>query len=976
MFIKGKNPSASFTSVGYLILLIALACIGNAVKVSLFFGVDLLFGSVFVLLILRLYGFKWGLIASILASSVTIFLWNHPYGMIAFILETVFIGAFYRGKIGNSILLTALYWMILGTPLIWFGYHVRMDMNTTATILVILKDAVNGIFNAWMATLLYTYFPSPAWPGAQARKSKRHFYDILFMIFTGLIIFPLLVVTVIFGWQEYHKTDREIRDTIERQSEIIRNDIVGWRITHLQAIEQLAVIASGEQSNDRALLQKLTANLKRVFPDFRNIYIADAAGTTIAFDPIQNEEGLSNLGLNYADRSYFKQSKSSLRPVITDVFWGRGGVSEPIVSITAPIVDGGRFKGIVSGALNLRYIKNRIETLTQNDRMDITIVDRNRQVIASTRNGLHAMQPYDWKQGGDIYELADGLYQWFPDNVKNPMTLWGKSGYVKLIDLSADGSRDWTIVVESKVAPYRDALYSSYIKILSVLLLFGLIAIAAAILLSRLIIRPISGLADATTDLPGKIADNKPFNWPETLFHEISVLTANFKSMSEKLKTMFAEIRHLAYYDSLTGLPNRVLFNQELEHVLEQSSRENYRSAVLFIDLDRFKVVNDTLGHRQGDRLLQQVALRLQSCIGPKDILSRMGGDEFTAVIPQTNREQMTLAAQKILDAFILPFDQDGHEMFITPSIGISLYPDDGREQQELIKRADQAMYAAKEKGKNMYHFFTAEMSASSSNKMVLDTMLHKALEHDEFELHYQPKMNLRTNSFTGLETLIRWRHPQRGWISPAEFIPVAEETGMINPIGEWVLRTACAQNKAWQNAGYTPFAVSVNLSVRQLREQNLLELVPQILKETGLKPQYLELEITENLSMHNMDYALSILHKLKKLGVKIAMDDFGTGYSSLSYLKKFPIDHLKIDQSFIRDIQSEDDLPIVNAIISMAHSLGMIVIAEGVETDVQAQLLHEMKCDEIQGYLVSRPLPAEHIEKLFTAKDWHTSSA
>ncbi len=298
-------------------------------------------------------------------------------------------------------------------------------------------------------------------------------------------------------------------------------------------------------------------------------------------------------------------------------------------------------------------------------------------------------------------------------------------------------------------------------------------------------------------------------------------------------------------------------------------------------------MINDTLGHRNGDLLLQQVAERLKGSIESNDFLSRMGGDEFTAVFPNMTREQAAQAAQSMLDLFTAPILISGHEVFITPSIGISMYPDDGEDQETLLKNADQAMYAAKDKGKNMYQFYTSEMDEASCNQMTLETMMRKALDHGEFELYYQPRMNVRSGTFSGLEALIRWRHAERGWIPPTDFIPLAEETGLINPIGEWVLYTACAQNKAWQDAGYPPFSVSVNLSVRQFREQNLVELIPRVLRESGLKPQYLELEITENLSMHHMEYVLSILHEIKRLGVKISMDDFGTGYSSLSYLKK-----------------------------------------------------------------------------------------
>ncbi|MED4599401.1 EAL domain-containing protein [Paenibacillus validus] len=959
MFTRTSSPVVSFF---YLVLLLVLACLGNIMNLSLFYGVDFIFGSIFVWLIMKLYGFKWGLIGSVLASSATLILWNHPYAMLVFIAETIFVGLFYRQKISNFVFLVALFWILLGMPMIWLSYHYGLQMDATATLTVMLKDAVNSILNALIASLILTYLRAPMGTGRTSKKTSRSLYDILFNIFVALIVFPLLLVMIMVSREEIKKTDAAIQEAAERQSEIIENDISNWRNVHVSAVGQFSNLAAETDLNDAEALQRLTAHFKQIFPDFHNMFITNAAGTTVTFYPLHNMNGQPTLGLNFSDRLYFIQNKESLQLVISDVFAGRGGVSEPVVNISAPIMSGRQFQGIAGGALDLGYISQRIQALTTYTNIHVTIVDRNRHVIASTRSANAVMQEYDWKKDGEIHDLKDGFYYWLPKNIKNPMKRWGNSSYIKITPLSGLG--DWTVIVESSFAPYQNGLYKSYIKTLTILLICGLIAIITSFFISRSIVRPIIRLAHTTTDLPNKILEKNAVHWPSSLLTEITILIANYRIMAERLHYMFREIQHLAYYDHLTGLPNRVLFNQELEVSLEQSKRNGQTAAILFIDFDRFKVINDTLGHRNGDLLLQQVAERLKGSIESNDFLSRMGGDEFTAVFPNMTREQAAQAAQSMLDLFTAPILISGHEVFITPSIGISMYPDDGEDQETLLKNADQAMYAAKDKGKNMYQFYTSEMDEASCNQMTLETMMRKALDHGEFELYYQPRMNVRSGTFSGLEALIRWRHAERGWIPPTDFIPLAEETGLINPIGEWVLYTACAQNKAWQDAGYPPFSVSVNLSVRQFREQNLVELIPRVLRESGLKPQYLELEITENLSMHHMEYVLSILHEIKRLGVKISMDDFGTGYSSLSYLKKFPIDHLKIDQSFIRDIQDhKEDHSIVKAIIDMAHSLGMIVVAEGVETEAQSALLREMKCDEIQGYLISKPSSVEDIE-------------
>jgi len=427
-------------------------------------------------------------------------------------------------------------------------------------------------------------------------------------------------------------------------------------------------------------------------------------------------------------------------------------------------------------------------------------------------------------------------------------------------------------------------------------------------------------------------------------------------------------IKYMAYHDSLTQLPNRNLFNERLKQALADAERNKTNVAVLFIDLDRFKVINDSLGHAFGDLLLKSVSRRLQGCLRDHDTIARQGGDEFTVILHDCTEESAKNVAERMINELANPFVLNNHEVTISPSIGISLYPSDGTNPDTLIRNADRAMYQAKDHGKNNYQFYEKDMEAQYTKRLKLENDLRKALARKEFVLYYQPQVDIHSHEVIGVEALIRWNHPENGFISPAEFIPLAEETGLIVPIGEWVLYTACLQNKAWQDAGYTPMRMSVNLSARQFRQTDIDVLVDRVLKETGLDPKYLDLEITENMSMFDVDMTTETLQKLKRLGVNISIDDFGTGYSSLNYLKRFPIDSLKIDQSFVHDIHSDtDDAAIVKAILAMAHSLDLKVVAEGVETERQLSFLKEQKCDQAQGYFFNRPLSPEHLESMLT---------
>jgi diguanylate cyclase (GGDEF)-like protein len=422
-------------------------------------------------------------------------------------------------------------------------------------------------------------------------------------------------------------------------------------------------------------------------------------------------------------------------------------------------------------------------------------------------------------------------------------------------------------------------------------------------------------------------------------------------------------LMHLAHYDVLTSLPNRVLFYDRLKLALAHAKRNQWTVGVMLIDVDRFKNVNDTLGHAVGDRLLQQVSERLMRSVRAGDTVGRLGGDEFAVVLSNlATAQDGNLVAQKIMSSFKDPFRlEEGGEIYVTASIGISLYPDDSTDQDALIKNADAAMYRAKEVGRNAYRFYTPEMNARALELLSMESSLRRALDRREFLLYYQPKVNVTSGEIVGVEALLRWRHPERGLVSPVEFMPVLEETGLIVPVGEWVVKAVCAQISVWQSAGIDPKAVAINLSARQFVDKDLGTTIKRILEENRIDPHLIEFEITESSLMANTEESIRTLELLAHLGVGLSIDDFGTGYSSLGYLKRFPLDALKIDRSFVRDITtSTDDATITRAVISMAHSLGLKVIAEGVETQEQIAFLAEHGCDEFQGFYFSRPLPSD----------------
>jgi len=450
--------------------------------------------------------------------------------------------------------------------------------------------------------------------------------------------------------------------------------------------------------------------------------------------------------------------------------------------------------------------------------------------------------------------------------------------------------------------------------------------------------------------------------------HPLFLRSYTAMQIAEERRLSQEKINHLAYHDSLTDLPNRTLFQERMAEAFKLTKEKGNKPVILFFDLDRFKVINDTLGHHVGDAMLLVLADRMKEILKPGETLARFSGDEFIWLIPHIHdKSEAADRARQIAEIINAPYNYNGQELFVTASIGVSFYPDDGTDADTLIKHADTAMYQAKEKGGDRFEFYHPDMNFRSLERLHLENHLRKALSQDQIMVHYQPLVDLTTGRIFGMEALVRWNHPQLGLISPQEFVPLAEETGVIIPIGHYVLHTACKDNKRWHDMGYK-LSVAVNISMQQFQHSGLIRMIQETLEETGLDPEYLTLEITESVAMKNVTYVMNTIEELKRIGVRISIDDFGTGYSSLSYLKRFRVHTLKIDRSFIRDVTTdEDNAAIVTALIAMSQQMKMRSLAEGVETPEQLHFLREKGCNDVQGYICSRPVPANEFEALLS---------
>lgn len=851
------GSGTAFKPTGAFLFLVLLGLCGNILKVPLFFGIDVVFGSIIVLIIVYTYGTTWGTIAAVIINSYTYIIWNHSYGILIFTIEALCVGVLYHKKRRSLVISDTIFWAFIGTPIVAVFYYTFLNMDNLQVITVILKNATNGIANALVAELIISRVPFKSWIFKERSIILQSIEKVFFNLILLVVLATALIITIINSNYEYNHRLSDIRAELEIES-----------------------------NRASALMEKWNKN---------------------------NSNNLDAIGMSML----LKENS----------IW---------------------------------------------DNSIITIVDNNNLVIASNEASVESGYMLKFNRI-DTIDLESGLYYFnVPKDIGLPsIEQWKRSFYVYERHLGTN--LPWKVITQRSMMQYQRDMQLTYIRNFSVVLLLMLLMSVIAISMSRLVANPIKKLVEATTSLPRKLYTQQ-LDWPDSRISEINSLIYNFKIMSSVIYKNFEKINktneileYTAKHDPLTKLPNKLLFKELIESALAMATYDGRKVAVIYIDVDRFKRVNDTFGHDKGDQLLVSITKCLEGCIKEPCTLFRIGGDEFVLLMPRVaSIEEVVKQANDIVSISLQPYKIDEFEFQITISVGIALYPNDGKNTETLFKNADIAMYRAKESGRNCYKFYSSLSDDSAFNKLKLESCLSKALQNNEFILNYQPKVDIKSGRITGAEALIRWNSPEYGYVSPSEFIPLAEETGLIQSIGEWVLQTVCSDIKNWQCRGLMNVGISVNLSSVQVQRRNFINHVSKIIHNTCVNPKWLEFEITESTIIQDVNYAVEIIDKIKAMGLKISLDDFGTGFSSLNYLKNFKIDTLKIDSSFIKDVDTcPEDAAIVRTIISLARNLKLNVIAEGVETKEQVEFLKAEGCNEIQGYYFSKPLLSSQFEKL-----------
>ena len=795
----------------------------------------------------------------------------------------------------------------------------------------------------------------------------------LTLAFFALAIGPLLVVGVLLSWQSFASQKEQ---ALELQRELAQRAASEVAAFISEAEVRLDTVVRDFRSQEQNDERHIHTNLSRLLSSadvFEELTLMDSRGQEL--DRVSRRVPVSPAELG--DRS---GADEFLLPIASgDVYYSPVRFDqmsgEPLMTLAVPLIDArsAQVTRVLAAEIRLKKVWDLVAGIRVGDSGSAYIVNPMGEVVAH-RNPSVVLSGTSFAlpdRDGIHHGLAGGMVVL----ASEPIRL---------------GSQTLHVVVER---PLSEALAPTIRSVLTIagLLVIALAAAAAlAFMAVRRIVRPIQALAaTAKTINAGDLSPpievhgkDEVGQLADSLRLMVDRLKSAFSALREKVRELETEVaerkraektvKHLAHHDDLTDLPNRTLLKDRLTMALAQARRNKQMLAVMFLDLDRFKVVNDTAGHTEGDELLKIVSGQLKQLVREGDTVARVGGDEFVLLLPTIARVgDVTEVAKRIIDSFRRPSVLAGHEFHITSSIGITIFPTDGDDADTLLTNADMAMYHAKGQGRDNYQFYTPALNTSILERLALENDLRHGLEREEFVVYYQPQVNISTGQIVGVEALLRWQHPDRGLVMPMEFIPVAEETGLIVPLGEWVLRTACAQAKAWQDAGLSPLRMAVNLSARQFQQRDLAEKVRQILQETGLDPHCLQLEITEGVAIQDVDFAIMMLRHLKEMGVQIAIDDFGTGYSSLSYLRRLPIDVVKIDQSFVRDLTTNPkDAEIAATVISMAHNLDLGVVAEGVETEEQLAFLKQRDCDEMQGYLFSRPVSAEALQEILVQDD------
>ncbi|SES97617.1 diguanylate cyclase (GGDEF) domain-containing protein [Natronincola peptidivorans] len=645
---------------------------------------------------------------------------------------------------------------------------------------------------------------------------------------------------------------------------------------------------------------------------------------------------------------------------------------------------------VLLGRIQIGYLEELIYKHTSEGSFAIVITDKNYRVLASSENSLEPKEAYDWKKTNDVEIISTDFYQSLPpiETDTLPIARWAEGAYIYERSVQPSAIK---IFLQFPIKQYQERIFKDYLDQFRLLVFFALFFVIVTLFINRILVRTINQLATVTTGLPKKLKRMETIQWPNTNVGEMKSLIENYKHMAMNLRQMFLEsdtmnnqlknqakmlraseesLHKLAYHDPLTDLPNRLNFYNYLREIINKERENKGNAAVMFIDINQFKQINDTLGHAAGDKLLQIIANRLSSIENEKVKIFRLGGDEFVITIIASNIEEVENVSTRFAEVFLEPIELEGVSLYVTASAGISMYPHDGDDVDTLVTYADMAMYTSKDKGGTHITYFDESMRNDFSERMMLDNGLREALEKNQFELYYQPKIDATTGKISSMEALIRWTHPELGMIPPAKFIHLAEESGLILQIDEWVLLEACQQNKKWQEEGYVKIPIAVNISAKHFQQRHLVDKIQSTLNKFGLEPEYLQIEITESAFIKNSQEVILIIQELSKLGIVISLDDFGNGYSSLNHLLKLPIQEVKLDREFIKNIEvDERRASMIKSVIELAHSLSLNVVAEGIENREELFHLQQLSCDELQGYLFSKPLTKDEFEKLLQSQ-------
>ena len=949
----------SGSGVFKLLALTLLALSINGFSLPLFFDrLNILFGNALMYFCLEVLGFRYAFLMALVLSLERQLLYGNVVSSIFIPLELVSITLIRRVLHQNLIVSGWIFWVFAGLHIYIFAMTSLSGIDVATAFTPALKEAINGLISVTLGSLmviLYTRF--------YEREKNVSLLELVFVFFVGISITPMFLRSVYQAEIEERHIHREVKKDMNIVMKNIRESLNYWLDIHLGAVRELANRLVVWGGGNREQLQRETEAIRRSFNEFHACYIADPDATTITFYPEVNPKGKYMIGVNFSYRPYYKKVKETHKHTFTEVFVAKFAL-KPVVGIAVPAVKEGKFLGFAYCGLRLDRIKNIVEEFALKEGFYITLVDKKRRVIVSNMKGVKPFSKFrpgrfEVLEGGLILEVKEKEEKF----LKTGMEKFFNSFFYKEDSLRKDTG--WRVVMEVSVLPYMSSLFSKLNVNFVSIYIFSLISFILAKMFTHLSASPVRRLSETISTLEKGIDKNPDIRLPQTNIEEIRRLTQAFEDMAKKIFDYMEELRKIAYYDPLTELPNRALLKDRIESAISFSKRNDTKVAVLFIDLDYFKTVNDTLGHEVGDKILVQVANRLRGVFRETDTIARFGGDEFVAVIPNVKDvKDVMRVAERVLKIFNTPFDADGEDVYLSASIGIAMYPENGKDPTELIKNADIAMYKAKSEGKNNFAFFSEDLNRKAAEILVMKSKLHRALSNEEFLIHYQPIYSIEEGKVVGFEALLRWRDPEEGLVPPYKFIGLLEELGLIKEVGEWVLEKSFSVSKRWSEL-YGIY-VSVNVSPRQFSDRDFVRKVLSTANRVGVDGENIVLEITEGSLIENPDESVNILKKLKAKKFRIAIDDFGTGYSSLAYLKKLPIDIIKVDMTFTQNmLHSNIDRSIVKAVIDLSHSMGLKSLAEGVESEEQLNLLRELGCELAQGYLFGRPMTEEDAEAL-----------